>query len=98
MRHSDRFCPQLWSFAYLAACRLLSFLVLFVRTSRSKEVEILVLRHEFEVLRRNQPRPHLEPADGAWLAALIRLLNTGTVVGVRCATRDTAALAPTARR
>jgi len=39
-----------------------------------KEIEILVLRHELEILRRNQPRPCLQPADRAWLATLSRLL------------------------
>jgi transposase InsO family protein len=49
-------------------------MVLILRSSRSKDIEILVLRHELESLRRNQARPHLESADRAWLAALSRLL------------------------
>ena len=53
---------------------MLSLVVLILRTSDSKEIEILVLRHELEILGRSQSRPPLEPADRAWLAALSRLL------------------------
>ena len=74
MRHSDRLRSQLWPFAYLAIHRVLSLVVLTFRTSGSKEIEILVLRHELEILRRNGARPRLEPTDRAWLAALSRLL------------------------
>ncbi len=65
---------ELWSFAYLAVRRLLWLVLLALRTSGSKEIEILVLRYELEILRRNQPRPCLQPADRAWRATLSRLL------------------------
>jgi hypothetical protein len=62
----DRFRSELWSFTYLAVRRSLSLVVLALRRSGPTEIEILVLRHEFEILRRNQPRPCLQPADRAW--------------------------------
>ena len=74
MGKPDRPGHQLWSFAYLVVRRVLSLVVLILRTSDSKEIEILVLRHELEILGRSQSRPPLEPADRAWLAALSRLL------------------------
>lgn len=48
--------------------------MLIVRSDRSKELEILVLRHELVLLRRQSARPRLEPADRALLAALSRAL------------------------
>src|SRR6266513_2397615 len=59
---------------YLMFVRLCGWLVLFGRPPTSKDVELLVLRHEVAVLRRAQPRPQLDWADRAVLAALIRLL------------------------
>jgi hypothetical protein len=54
--------------------RLLNLLLLFGRSSRSKDVEILILRHEVAVLRRANPRPRMDWADRAILAALVRRL------------------------
>ena len=59
---------------YLMFVRVCSWLVLLSRSSASKDAELLVLRHEFAVLRRANPRPRLDWADRAVLATLIRLL------------------------
>jgi putative transposase len=59
---------------YLIFVRVLGWLWLLGRSSASKDVELLVLRHEVAVLRRAHPRPQLDWTDRAVLAALIRLL------------------------
>jgi putative transposase len=60
--------------SYLIFSRLLSWLTLLPRTPSSKDVELLVLRHEVAVLRRINPKPRLDWADRALFAALIRRL------------------------
>jgi putative transposase len=59
---------------YLIFLRLLNLLMLLGRSSASKDIELLVLRHEVAVLRRTNPRPRLDWADRAIFAALIRRL------------------------
>jgi transposase InsO family protein len=59
---------------YLIVVRLSGWLSLLARSSMSKDVELLVLRHEVSVLRRTNPRPRLDWADRALFAALCRLL------------------------
>jgi putative transposase len=63
-----------WSFVYFAFGRMAELIMLRIRRRESKEIEILVLRHELDILRRQHPRPRLEPTDRAWLALLSRLV------------------------
>jgi putative transposase len=67
----------LWSLAYLVVRRLFELIVICCRSSRSKELEILVLRHELSILRRHPQRPQLREADRVFLAALSRALPRG---------------------
>ena len=66
--------PVVWSFLYLALRHVLELIMLCCRSIEAKEIEILVLRHELTVLRRQYPRPRLQPKDRALLAALSRQL------------------------
>jgi putative transposase len=59
---------------YLIFVQLCGWLVLLGRSPASKNAELLVLRHEVAVLHRTNPRPRLDWADRAILAALIRCL------------------------
>jgi putative transposase len=59
---------------YLVFLRLLNLLLLLGRSSASKDVEPLVLRHEVTALRRANPTPRLDWADRAVFAAPVRRL------------------------
>ena len=75
---------------YLIFALLCGWLILLSRSQASKNAELLVLRHEVAVLRRAKPRPWLDWADRAVLAALIghlprrlrarRLITPGTIL------------------
>ena len=70
----NRVGGQLWAFVYLAVRQLFGLVLLFFRSDQSKVVELLALRHEVEVLRRQVGRCAYQPADRALLAGLSRLL------------------------
>jgi putative transposase len=63
-----------FSLLYLTVRALFGLLVRSRRGADVKDVELLVLRHELEVLRRQVGRPKLRPADRALLAAAARHL------------------------
>ncbi len=65
------------SLIYWVVRRLFELLILFGRSERAKELEILVLRHELQVLRRQVGRPRLRSADRVLLAALGQVLPRG---------------------
>ena len=65
---------MLFRLVYLLMIRVFDWLALLARSDISKDVEILVLRHEVAVLRRQIARPKPDWADRAMIAALTRLV------------------------
>ena len=59
---------------YQMFSKLLGWMVLRGSSDMTKEIEILVLRHQPAVLRRRPPRPRMNGTDRALIAALTRLL------------------------
>jgi SAM-dependent methyltransferase len=51
---------------YLIFSRLLGWFALLARSSASKDIELLVLRHEVAVLRRTNPKPRFTWTDRAY--------------------------------
>ncbi len=58
------------SFLYRALCRFLQLIRLLCRSHTDLSIEVVMLRHEVAVLRRQVQRPILHPADRALLAVL----------------------------
>jgi putative transposase len=67
---------------YKMISTLLGWIVLRARSDTSKEIEILVLRHQLAVLQRRLSRPRLSWADRAVIAALSRLLPVRRRIGL----------------
>ena len=85
------------SFVYLAFVALLKLLLRSGRRVEVKDLELLVLRHQVDVLRRQIGRPALGPSDRALLSGAARLLAPARRHGLLVTPADAAALAPTAR-
>src|SRR5438128_5856460 len=64
----------LFSLCYLVLRRVLQLVVLRWRSNEFKELEIVVLRHELAILRRQTSRPAVTTIDRLFLAAASRLL------------------------
>jgi putative transposase len=62
------------SLCYVLLRWLLEFVTLRVRSTEFKELEIIVLRHELDILRRKTRRPAMTTADRLCLSAASRLL------------------------
>jgi putative transposase len=63
------------SVCYVALQRVLELIFLLFRSPEFKELEIVVLRHELAVLRRQVQRPTFRGADRLFLTAASRLLS-----------------------
>jgi len=64
----------IFSVVYMLARCLLGCLIMRGRREASKDAELLALRHENAVLRRQVGRVQYRPSDRLWLAALSRLI------------------------
>jgi putative transposase len=67
---------------YQMFAKLLGWIVLRTRSDTTKEIEILVLRHQLAVLQRRTPRPRMSWTDRALIAALTRLLPARRRLGL----------------
>jgi transposase len=79
----------IFSVVYLLVRRVLGCLMVLARRAVSRDAELLVLRHENAVLRRQIGRVRYQPGDRLWLAALSQLIprhRRGEVLAVAPAT------------
>jgi len=77
------------SILYRLVCSLLGLTAVLVRGDLSKGADLLVLRHENAVLRRQVSRVRYRPAERVWLTALSRLLPRRRGAGVFAVTAAT---------
>ena len=89
---------MLWSFLYLAFRRLFQLLVMRVHSPERKEIEILVLRHELAIARRQLGRAQPSAADRALVATLESCASARSLVSLLGQPKDALALASPARR
>jgi hypothetical protein len=73
---------MIFSVVHLLVRRLLGCLMVLARHEVFKDAELLVLRHENAMLRRQISRVRYQPADRMWLSALSRLIPGAD--GARC--------------
>jgi hypothetical protein len=70
------------SLVYLLLRQVLQMLTQLARDGGAKDVELLVLRHQVAVLRRQVHRPALEPADRVVLACKVPSLSQARDLGI----------------
>jgi hypothetical protein len=79
---------------YLIFVRLTGWIILLGRSAASKDAELLVLRQEVAVLRRQNPKPKMDWADRAVIGALARLIPRPAADEPAGDSANAAALAP----
>jgi hypothetical protein len=89
---------MLASLFYLVLRRLLTLVAPNHRSDDAAQIEILVLRHQLGILRRQVKRPVYRRRDRALLAAASRILPQERWGRVPRSSRDASALAPITRR
>lgn len=83
-----------WSFIYLTIGRILQLVLLCLRRRDSNEVEILVLRHELDILRRQNAHPSAGAKGPCLVGAAQSDPAAGALVGLRGHPRHPGRLAP----
>ena len=89
---------MLSKFAYLTLCRSIQLLVLLARGDAGKDLEILVLRHQLAVLRRQTPTTQVRTCRPCGARRDQPCVAPGPLVVLLRQAGDAVALAPAARR